>query len=1173
MRIARYGLSAIGLCLVAAFWTAADVSETADKVLVSWDFSKAQDALGWEAKGEADLELKDGALWIITKGKREAIEGPDFELSTNSRQYFVIAMKNSRGRTPSIRWGVEGKDGELIYQGKSISSPRTTGAYTTCVVPEWEEGLVVRKLSVRSPYRAQEFGLVRVEIRERAEGGIEWLPGADISESSAKDGKVVATASGVWPMLVSPRLRRDASELGYATFRVSSPGAEAAQIFFKATPEEEFDISKSAFVELVGDGKPHTYVAKLKGLPGYRGNVERLALRLAEMEAGEKVEMEFFNAGEKPIGPADVWIEKFAVDPVIAPKGSQVTVRMWMRNTGGTESGKISATLKAEGTKVENWETDLGSLPPGGRRELKWTMMPEQEGLDLRVSGELVEEGKVVDEREARYVVTGTIDMKNLEVFQRGVTKSRVTDAGMAFAGNEKIAVYFPRSEYGYAPGFLMARKGEEWKLVGAWKGLGELVIQNDKGEAETHRFLTDLDGVDAYSEGYYSDLEVSSSWEDSDGKKWTVRHTFSVEGEERLVRLSTRLACSAAAKVLAYRPLVLLALGEERKLGFFPGLEYLLEGERSSGMEFVRYPFNNRLVPDPYKVTIPLMAVIREGIAVGMIWDPLQKWDGEHYLPNAMFASPNFVDDESDHLMTVFVPTQPEWADENSAVARVPYELSPDKVISLGLTLFAREGEDFDAVMDAYVEEKRTLPATPEMAYDYEEAIRAVMYEYTHLTFEKELAQWRRFLPDPRGPTYIPDRMLHLFWELKKGRGGDMRADMEEVFNYVMDKRNGDLGGAMVYYRGPLKYHVRDRRHSVEEAVSALRPDGTFGFVPQEEKHKLLGEPGDTSSGWTAQKLQYIWSLAVQTGDERAIEAGLKGIEYLDSQLRPEGAQTWELQLHVPDVLACPYAISCYLDAYLVTQDEKYLKGAVKWAYRGMPFVYLWNPPERPVMRYGTIPVFGGSWYKSGWFGKIVQWNGLRYAVALLELAEYDHSLDWGKVAKGIVDSAIAQQRPMSREGFEFAEYIPDCGHPGMFPDAYSATKGTDVYHWCLSGERILEVLYKVMGEDPSSKTRMIRKEGGEGWIAVSSVAYVEEPSFDGKALEMKLRMLPAITHYVAIRQLEEPKRVSVGEKELKAETELDDADEGYAYREDARAMVVKVNQAEERVHLRIEF
>jgi len=69
---------------------------------------------------------------------------------------------------------------------------------------------------------------------------------------------------------------------------------------------------------------------------------------------------------------------------------------------------------------------------------------------------------------------------------------------------------------------------------------------------------------------------------------------------------------------------------------------------------------------------------------------------------------------------------------------------------------------------------------------------------------------------------------------------------------------------------------------------------------------------------------------LALITGSQEAAEAGLRAIAYLDGQKRPEGAQTWELPLHVPDVLAAAHAVRCCVAAYRFTGDKRYLDRAV---------------------------------------------------------------------------------------------------------------------------------------------------------------------------------------------------------------------------------------------------
>lgn len=125
-----------------------------------------------------------------------------------------------------------------------------------------------------------------------------------------------------------------------------------------------------------------------------------------------------------------------------------------------------------------------------------------------------------------------------------------------------------------------------------------------------------------------------------------------------------------------------------------------------------------------------------------------------------------------------------------------------------------------------------------------------------------------------------------------------------------------------------------------------------------------------------------------------------------------PRGYQIWELSLHTPDIMASGYAADAYLRGYELTGDQRYLERARYWAITGIPFVYLWS--NQPVMMYATIPVYGATNFRApNWIGLPVQWCGITYADCLLRLAKHDRTLDWHKLAEGILISAEQQQHP----------------------------------------------------------------------------------------------------------------------------------------------------------------
>jgi hypothetical protein len=412
--------------------------------------------------------------------------------------------------------------------------------------------------------------------------------------------------------------------------------------------------------------------------------------------------------------------------------------------------------------------------------------------------------------------------------------------------------------------------------------------------------------------------------------------------------------------------------------------------------------------------------------------------------------------------------------------------------------------------------------------------------------------------------------------WEMERGKLP--AAELErarEVMEAATKKHleeGRSLGQELAYYRGSVSQLTRPLNW-LERFKRQIRDDGTVPFQP-DDKHSVFGKRGDTSSGHTARLLVNVLRYAKATGDKEAIELGLKGLKYLESQLRPEGAQTWELQLHVPDVLAAAHVVDCYVAAYELTRNEEFLDQARLWAYRGLPFIYLWNPADRPIMRYGSIPVFGATWFTGAWFGRIVQWNGLVYANSLLGLAEHDRTLDWRKIAEGITISGIQQQRPIDHSTYKFRDNIPDCGHAGMYPDAYSAVNGTDAYHWCLSGGRIAENVYKLADMDPAIKHTIVWSEDEKRRAHVSSVAYIENAVLSGDGLRFTATFHDHPynkAHYMVVANIAKPASVTKDGRALSQRSDLDAAPEGYQWMPRRRAVVVKVIQDSPGVLLKI--
>ena len=294
-------------------------------------------------------------------------------------------------------------------------------------------------------------------------------------------------------------------------------------------------------------------------------------------------------------------------------------------------------------------------------------------------------------------------------------------------------------------------------------------------------------------------------------------------------------------------------------------------------------------------------------------------------------------------------------------------------------------------------------------------------------------------------------------------------------------------------------------------------------------------------------------------TGDAESLEAGVKGLKYMENFKIPRGAQTWECPLYAPDLLAAAHAVGAYVEAYEITREKHYLEAAEQWAKSGLPFLYHWHLPDRPGMRFGSIPVFGTTFYTHPWFGVPVQWNGLVYAYALQHLVRHtseSRSQFWSKVAEGITISAMYQQ---------WAE-----GElKGTYPDGF--------YGYCTEGrgphinpEDIMVNLYTLRGLDPDISTGILRVQDNR--IHVSSGARIDGLGYDDSdQLTFTLRYIQNETSYCIIAgyggrfgETESsakpgPSAIRTGGGELPLVDSLSTTESGWLYREERDIVFIK--------------
>lgn len=220
------------------------------------------------------------------------------------------------------------------------------------------------------------------------------------------------------------------------------------------------------------------------------------------------------------------------------------------------------------------------------------------------------------------------------------------------------------------------------------------------------------------------------------------------------------------------------------------------------------------------------------------------------------------------------------------------------------------------------------------------------------------------------------------------------------------------------IWFLGRADAWLKFRRDEARAVAKEQKEDGSFRYAGKYRR----GHFEDTASGYCAQKATILLEHAWLTGDATSLDAGLKALDFMKRFRTPRGAQTWELSLHTPDILASAYLVWCYVRGHQLTGRKEYLDLARKWAATGLPFVYTWGPSP-----YATIPVYGATnWQAPNWIGLPVQWCGIVYAYALAMLAPLDSVYDWRKVAEGIL---IAGERMQYPDG-KLAGCLPDLFH-----------------------------------------------------------------------------------------------------------------------------------------------
>ena len=914
-----------------------------------------------------------------------------------------------------------------------------------------------------------------------------WGREHSLTPPQVEGGLLKATMTGTDPWIMGPSISVRAEDYPFLRLRIRVDHWAGGGIYWQTADEPEFAQERLVSFRLTSDTEFSDLLIDLREHPEWRGTITQLRLDPLDVYPSavrdfliEIDSLAFLADAERP--PEVVAGQLVGPRQAVVPVGEPFEVGMTIENIGGqTAEGMYGIVLAPEGmARIAPAGIVPDALAPGESAMLKVTVTPRKPG-PVPIAATVKLENHVPVYGALRCWAEGDGEVEETASVSLGdrrlVTEKRDGVWGPLRLGPLTI------------PTTVTIFHVSEGGTLEVWEPAPESVRTPD-GE-----FVAEASDEVAASQLGFTKLGPD---------------TLQLRCEVRTKEPLQMLACWGPTLIIE---------GTEKDDAIFPGLEWLTAEEFSSSDLDCHTEDRIRYVPHPNKVTVPAMAVRVGGTMYGLLWEPMQPWMGERTRPSAVFAVPNTLEQRDNHLMALMAPSIPDAMLENATLASEPVMLPPGRSLSLVAHLVAREAETSGEVVTDWVDALHLPEPAPTKHDTLMDAFEFTLHGYLDALWVEEESGWLNGLgPPSKAQPYYPF-MRDMTVAGRVLPEGKLRDRVREQVALARGDVQGNFGIETAVYDGGLIPLVSRRmRAGVQRLIQQQDADGGWGYQPgppkADGKHdpRDLGEAGEVELGTCARNALTLLRQARFAQDEEALQAGLRALERMREFGVPRAAQVWEVPVHTPDVLAAAQAVRAYVEGTRATGDEQWIADAVRWAKLGLPFIYLWDSGELDSMRYGSIPVFGATWFTGSWFGRLVQWNGSDYAAALLELAPYDDSMDWPKIAEGLSASASNQQ---AHEGPQ----------RGLYTDATNLMNGSVADFW-VAPYHHCESLLGLMGVPVSPVTATV-DVAGETLAITSAGAVIGATHADG-VLTFTCAFPDAGRHFVLLANCPPPASVA---------------------------------------------